>query len=361
MTGLNGGELLCGDYDADGDPDILSSREGSVSIYVNQGDGTFHSMTAHVPGMSRSATAGGLRRRRRSGHPDHRPRGIAQARPGVPPGRRSLRHAPSAPTGLGVVPGSGRIILRWDAATDAESTATALSYNLRVGTTPGGSEICSPLSNPDTGFRRIVRDGDAGQHTSRSLTLPADVSTVYWSVQAVDASYMGSTFSPEMSASTLPANFAEIATGLPAVAGGGAAWGDADGDGDLDLLLWGVLNPGLAERLDAADGLPDLGALRLSPSEIVANVYRNDGDDVFTDVGADLTGVVLGAAAWGDCDGDGDLDILAAGYSSAGRPLTSTATTADSRSAISARNSPASSGARRRGPTSTTTATSTPC
>jgi hypothetical protein len=39
--------------------------------------------------------------------------------------------------------------LRWNAATDQQTPAPGLTYNLRVGTTPGGAEIISPHSRPD--------------------------------------------------------------------------------------------------------------------------------------------------------------------------------------------------------------------
>ena len=46
-----------------------------------------------------------------------------------------------------------------------------------------------------------------------------------------------------------------------------------------------------------------------------ASVYRNDGNGMFTDIHAGLPGVDSGSGAWGDYDGDGDLDILLAGSS----------------------------------------------
>jgi hypothetical protein len=77
------------------------------------------------------------------------------------------------------------------------------------------------------------------------------------------------------------------------VAYGSVAWGDVDNDGDLDILLTGS-----------------------SVCGFVAKVYRNDGGaptPTFTDIGAGLTGVSYSAAAWGDYDNDGDLDILLTG------------------------------------------------
>ncbi|MBT7096105.1 hypothetical protein HN937_01950, partial [Candidatus Poribacteria bacterium] len=66
----------------------------------------------------------------------------------------------------------------------------------------------------------------------------------------------------------------------------GAAWGDYDNDGHLDLYLsnWGGRN----------------------------RLFHSDGDGTFTDVGVDEAVNDAGAGegvAWGDYDGDGDLDL----------------------------------------------------
>lgn len=87
--------------------------------------------------------------------------------------------------------------------------------------------------------------------------------------------------------------FIDIAAGLTGVTQGSVAWGDYDNDGDLDILLSG-------------ESLSD-------PSYCIAKVYRNEGNGNFTDVAAGLTAVAYSSVAWGDCDNDGDLDILLTG------------------------------------------------
>jgi hypothetical protein len=82
---------------------------------------------------------------------------------------------------------------------------------------------------------------------------------------------------------------------LPALDGlpiGGAALGDLDGDGDLDLLA-GILSSKLDPALSQA-----------------ARVLLNDGAGSFADSGQRLGDSETFAVALGDLDGDGDLDAL---------------------------------------------------
>ncbi|MDD5065952.1 MAG: FG-GAP-like repeat-containing protein [bacterium] len=83
-------------------------------------------------------------------------------------------------------------------------------------------------------------------------------------------------------------SFVKAAT-LPGINSACAAWGDYDNDGDLDLVLHGSLS---------------------------TRIYENRGGNVFTDINAGLTGSTAGHAAWGDYDNDGYLDLVTIGYAS---------------------------------------------
>ncbi len=133
-----------------------------------------------------------------------------------------------------------------------------------------------------------------------------------------------------------------LGTPLPPVFDGDLDWGDYDGDGDLDLLLAGrspdgpitrifrqdaglFLSPiaaplvGLAEAsVDWGDydGDGDLDALAAgftAAAAPVVHLYRNDGNDTFTNLPLDIAQLYFSKVRWGDYDADGDLDILQTG------------------------------------------------
>jgi hypothetical protein len=102
------------------------------------------------------------------------------------------------------LPSRTNVVLSWNPALDNQQ-AHGLTYNLRVGTTPGGDDIISPMSAPD-GFRRVVNNGNAGSLVNYTLEGLRAGGAYYWSVQAVDNSFAGSAFSSEQSfvATVLP-------------------------------------------------------------------------------------------------------------------------------------------------------------
>ncbi len=88
-------------------------------------------------------------------------------------------------------------------------------------------------------------------------------------------------------------NFSLAFPGLIGVRTGSVAWGDFDHDGDPDLLITG----------EAASGP-------------VSRIFRNDRNDVFTDIHAGLLGLYMSDGHFGDYDNDGDLDVIISGMSS---------------------------------------------
>ncbi|MFT5141616.1 MAG: hypothetical protein ACI80V_001125 [Rhodothermales bacterium] len=83
---------------------------------------------------------------------------------------------------------------------------------------------------------------------------------------------------------------------------GTARWGDFDGDGDDDVLLFGLT---YVERV--------VGQRTI---EVVGELYRNNRGSLVQQTSVRIPGLHAGDAAWADMDGDGDMDFAACGATS---------------------------------------------
>jgi hypothetical protein len=102
---------------------------------------------------------------------------------------------PAPPSSLGALVSSNDVVLSWVAGSDRETPSTGLTYNVRVGRTPGGNEVVSCHSSP-AGFRRLPEAGNAGSRLDKLVRNLAR-GTYHWSVQSVDSGSAGSAFAPE--------------------------------------------------------------------------------------------------------------------------------------------------------------------
>ena len=89
--------------------------------------------------------------------------------------------------------------------------------------------------------------------------------------------------------------FTEINTNLVGVFDSSCSWGDYNNDGNLDVLLTG--NTG---------------------TNYISKIYKNNGNGIFIDINASLYSVCASSSQWGDYDNDGYLDIIIAGYDGSG-------------------------------------------
>lgn len=104
-------------------------------------------------------------------------------------------HLPSTPSNLSARATPFGMLLSWDEVTDPDQ-AGGLTYNVRLGTSPGAGDIVSPGSSPD-GYRRVVRCGNAGYRTDFLIRGLHPGGTYHWSVQSVDNAFAGSPFAAE--------------------------------------------------------------------------------------------------------------------------------------------------------------------
>jgi hypothetical protein len=100
---------------------------------------------------------------------------------------------PTAPANLNAHVVGHDIQFSWAKSTDNQTVQKALTYNIRIGTTPSTSSVINPAANISTGFRRTAKRGNTGVLVTRThRNLP--YGTYYWSVQAIDNGYAGSEF-----------------------------------------------------------------------------------------------------------------------------------------------------------------------
>jgi hypothetical protein len=121
-------------------------------------------------------------------------------------------YPPTAPSNLRTTVNGGIVTFSWNAAQDDHTPSHSLSYSLRVGKTPGGCEIMSPESDPKTGYHRVPRMGNVDLDTLWKLK-NLTAGTYYWSVQAIDNSWVGSPFATEQSFSVGPTKICGNRTG----------------------------------------------------------------------------------------------------------------------------------------------------
>ena len=189
VGGLSKSRAVVGDYDNDGDPDVLISAEGEATIF-NNNRGDINEEKLNVSGAGSVTWV------------DYDGDGdldivISGASSKVLSNNTSIKNtAPSVPEGLMFTTAGDTVNLIWNASLDSQTPTKSLTYNVRIGTSPGASDVLSVNADLSTGKLRTQANGNAGYKTSLSLRgLPNG--TYYWQVQAVDNGFMGSMFSQE--------------------------------------------------------------------------------------------------------------------------------------------------------------------
>ena len=93
------------------------------------------------------------------------------------------------------------VLLEWGSGTDDHTPHSGLTYNIYIGRSSGTTECVSPMAyingvdNPP-GFRYVFRHGNAGKNIHAQIT-GLTPGVYYWGVQSIDSGYIGSPFSSE--------------------------------------------------------------------------------------------------------------------------------------------------------------------
>jgi len=198
LTPVGDADQAWGDYDNDGDLDILvvGSAAGNVDtakLYRNDGGDVFTATNLALPGVRQGDVA--WADYDQDGDLDFLVTGSAGANPLTRLYRNATAAAnviPSAPVNLAAVVMTATVTLSWQAGPDSATPANGLTYAVRVGLLTG-SDVSAPPANLDTGCRRVAAFGAAGAGLNATLTSLAP-GRYTWSVQAIDTALAGSAF-----------------------------------------------------------------------------------------------------------------------------------------------------------------------
>ncbi len=185
-------EIGVGDINNDGYIDlVLGDYNFANYVYLNDGTGKFTVQPWTLPSEQTSGLA--LVNLDGDGYLDVI---MAQAQPGVYKVFRNNgslgkpNQAPLPPSSLTSSVSAQTATLRWNDGSDAETPRVLLTYNVRVGKSPGANDVVSGLMGVEFGrvghaFQRIIKRLPAGKY--------------YWSVQTVDTGFRRSSWAPEQS------------------------------------------------------------------------------------------------------------------------------------------------------------------
>jgi predicted nucleotidyltransferase len=274
LVGAQWSSAAWGDFDNDGDLDVLLTGWAQElvppwigRVYRNDGAGLFTDINAGLAGIHLGSVAWGDYDN--DGDLDVLVTGSAGFS-----GTASVLYrvngpnpdtVPGAPGGLTANVIGDQVTLSWGGSGDYQTPANGLSYNLRIGTTPGGSEICSAMADASTGHRQVVGPGNAQQRTSWALRQQS-WSTIYWSVQAVDGAFAGSSFAPEQAlvgvtpvpgeatrVCTAPGHQTSVRLASDRADGAIVTWQD-ERNGNSDIYAHHILAEGVVDPTWPADG-----------------------------------------------------------------------------------------------------------
>jgi hypothetical protein len=346
------------DYDNDGDADLIicgQSAYGRATTLFQNNAGVLTEVDARLPGVIYGSVAWGDFDA--DGDPDLLVTGLSGEGPVTKLFVNNCEEPgdpPAPPSGLQVMPGDSYAMLRWEPGEAAGSTTGSLTYNVMIGTSSIEQDVLSSCAHPD-GLRQVMDYGNVRGNTAFTIRELVPGTTYHWKVQSIDQGYRASAFVDGGSFSTLSeifsneqeiidgyydgdidagdfdndgdmdfavcgwwgwqggrsihiyrndnGIFSRFETDLPGVDDADLEWGDYDNDGDLDLLVTGCQDK---ER--------DIYFFYSEDDFSAATfILRNNNGLSFTNISHNLPNIRMGVSTWGDCDNDGDLDVLLSG------------------------------------------------
>jgi hypothetical protein len=204
--------------------------------------------------------------------------------------------------------------LSWSASTDSETAQPSLTYNLRVGSTPGAGDVMPPMSDLATGWREVPSMGNVQHNTSWTVKGLAP-GTYFWSVQAVDAALAGSPWAME-EPFTIDPNTDPVLTPVSSPQAAAEHFvfeidlEATDADLPPQVLTFGMLNAPPGATLDPATGLFSFTPDETQGGQSYTVTFTVDdcaGGSDSQDVQIDVTESDTGE---GDVDKDGDVDAV---------------------------------------------------
>jgi hypothetical protein len=203
---------------------------------------------------------------------------------------------PSTPTGLSYKLDGNKLHLFWQASQDLETPSSSLTYDLRVMTGNQGIALMSPSTRP-SGARLDVSRGNVG-HNRRWTIVDPPAGRLAVTVHAIDGGYLASSESERLviEIGDDQSSFVSSSTELPGVAYGSASWVDLNGDDAPDISIVG-------------------GSL---PQEVSAH-FINTGQGEFEPIDIDIPALAHAVTVWADYDSDGDDDLFITGEAESGR------------------------------------------
>ena len=349
LVGVRDGSGTFGDYDGDGDVDILITGKGidgpTTQLYENRGSEIFEPVETPLPNLEHSAAAWGdydnngkmdvLLSGSRNGRSqtsvfrymgsktgfqllpivdlpatqhgsvaagdfdrDGRLDMLVTGEGGFFPTARVIQNQveqwentpPSRPTGVSYRLDGNRLHIFWLASQDAETPSSSLSYDLRISTTRAGADVMAPNTHPN-GSRISASPGNVG-NSRRWTIIDPPVGRLTVSVHAVDGGYMASIASRKLTIEIGEdqSSFETSDINLPGLAYGQATWADLDEDGDPDISIVG-------------------GSV---PDEISVQ-FLNNGSGRFFSAPVSIPALAHATTVWGDYDNDGDDDLYISG------------------------------------------------